>query len=140
MRHSREKGSSQRNHHIERGRRRRTSLDLPPTIDEVSKAIKQISSGKSPGMDGIPAEIFKSAGPVALKAIHSLLTSIWEEEVVPKEFQNEAVRLTAATTGASLLCPSLGRSWLESSSTVSSPTSRRKTCRKPCRKPSVDSV
>ena len=39
-------------------------------------------------MDGIPAESFKSAGPVALKALHSLLTSIWEEENVPKEFKN----------------------------------------------------
>ena len=82
-----------------------TSLDLPPTIDEVSKAIKQTSLGKSPGMDWIPAEIFKSAGPVALEALHSvlifksagpvplealhsLLTSIWEEEDVPKEFRN----------------------------------------------------
>ena len=65
-----------------------TSLDLPPTIDEVSKAIRQTSSGKYPGMDEIPAEIFKSAGPVALEALHSLLTSIWEEEDVPKEFRN----------------------------------------------------
>ena len=39
-------------------------------------------------MDGIPAEIFKSAGPVALEALHSLLTSIWDEENVPKEFRN----------------------------------------------------
>ena len=59
-----------------------TSLDPPPPlpphpkIDEVSKAIRQTSSGKSPGMDVIPAEIFKSAGPVALEALHSLLTSI----------------------------------------------------------------
>ena len=39
-------------------------------------------------MDGIPAEIFKSAGPVALEALHSILTSMWEEEDVPKEFRN----------------------------------------------------
>ena len=39
-------------------------------------------------MDGIPAEIFKSAGPVALEALHSLLTSIWEEEDVPKDSRN----------------------------------------------------
>ena len=65
-----------------------SNLDLLPTIDEVSKAIRQTGSGKSPGMDGIPAEIFKSAGPVALEALHPLLTSIWEEEDVPKEFRN----------------------------------------------------
>ena len=39
-------------------------------------------------MDGIPAEIFKSAGPVTLDALYSLITSIWEEEDVPKEFRN----------------------------------------------------
>ena len=38
-------------------------------------------------MDWIPAEIFKSASPVALEALHSLLTSIWEGEDVPKEFR-----------------------------------------------------
>ena len=120
-----------------------TSLDLPPTIDEVSKAIRQTCSGKSPGMDGILAEIFKSVGPVALEALHSLLT-ILEEEDVPKEFRNDIFvsmfknkgSKTATTTGASLSYPSLGRSWFRSSSTASSPISRRKTCRKP----SVDSV
>ena len=64
------------------------SLDLPPTIDEVSKVIRHTSSGKSPGMDGIPAEVFKSAGPVILEAPHSQLTIIWEEEDVHKEFMN----------------------------------------------------
>ena len=48
-----------------------TSLDLLPTIDKLSKAIRQTSSGKFPGMDGIPAEIFKSAGPMVLEALHS---------------------------------------------------------------------
>ena len=39
-------------------------------------------------MDRFPAEIFKSASPVALEAPHSFLTSIWEEEDVPKVFRN----------------------------------------------------
>ena len=109
-----------------------TGLDLPPTIDEVVKAIKQTSSGKSHGMDGIPAETFKSAGPLALEALRSVLTSIWNGEDVPREFRNATVvslfknrgrKTTKATTEASLSCPSLGRSWLRSPSTVSSPTS-----------------
>ena len=119
-----------------------TSLDLQPpaplpTIDEVSKATRQTSSGKSPGMDGIPAGIFKSAGPVALEALQSLLTSIWsgkkrrcpKKSRVPHSFlcsRTGAVRLTVATSRTSLSCPSLGRSRLGSSSAVSSPTSRRK--------------
>ena len=39
-------------------------------------------------MDGIPAEIFKTARLLALEALHSLLTCIWEEEDVPKEISN----------------------------------------------------
>ena len=122
-----------------------SSLDLSPTIDEVSKAIRQTSSGKSPGMDGIPSQIFKSAGPVALEALRSLPTSIWEEEDVPKAlrnatfvslFKNRGSKTDCCNYRGISLCPSLGRSWLGSSSTASSLTSRRKTCRKP----SVDSV
>ena len=43
-----------------------TSLDLSRTIDEVSKVLRQTSLGKSPGMDGTPAEVFqvsRSRGP-----------------------------------------------------------------------------
>ncbi len=46
------------------------SFDLPPTMDEVLKAIKQTSSGKAPGMDGLPAGVYKAAGPVALETFH----------------------------------------------------------------------
>ncbi|XP_076042061.1 uncharacterized protein LOC143025963 [Oratosquilla oratoria] len=66
-------------------------LDLPPTMEEVMKAISQTNSGKAPGMDGIPAEIFKSVGPVALKSFFSLLTNIWEDEEIPKELRNATV-------------------------------------------------
>ena len=41
------------------------SLDPPPTLDEVRKAISQTSSGEAPGMKGVPSELFNAAGPVA---------------------------------------------------------------------------
>ena len=75
----------------------------PPAIDEISKAIRRTSSEKSPGMDGIPAEIFKSAGPVALEAPHSLLTS-WEEEDVPKEFRDATFVSLFKTRGSKTDC------------------------------------
>ena len=34
-----------------------TDLDRPPSEDEVKKAIKQLSTGKAPGIDAIPAEV-----------------------------------------------------------------------------------
>ena len=60
------------------------------------------------------------------EALHSLLTSILEEEDVPKEFRNATFvslfkNRGSKTTGASLSCPSLGISWRGSSSTASSP-------------------
>ena len=36
-------------------------LDEPPTIEELSKAVDKLPSGKATGKDGIPAEIIKSA-------------------------------------------------------------------------------
>ena len=66
-------------------------LNLPPSFDEVMKAIKQTSSGKAAGGDNIPAELFKAAGPGALGAFHNILTSIWEEENMPQDFRDATV-------------------------------------------------
>ena len=60
------------------------NLDLPPSMEEVQKAIKQTISGKAPGKDGIPSETYKAAGLVTLNAFHSLLCSKWEEEDMPQ--------------------------------------------------------
>ncbi|KAL6484915.1 hypothetical protein MHYP_G00069600 [Metynnis hypsauchen] len=67
------------------------SLDLPPTLEEVEKAIQQSSSGKAPGMDGIPAEIYKAAGEGTLKTFHSIINCIWENEDVPQEFRDATI-------------------------------------------------
>ena len=109
-----------------------TSLDSPLTIDEVSRAIRQTRSGKSPEMGGIPAEIFKSAGPVALEALHSLLTSIWEEDDVSKEFRNTSVVSLFKNRGSKTDCSnhqgisllSVARKIL--ARVIGSPTSQRK--------------
>lgn len=54
----------------------------PPSLAEVQRAIKQMSSGK----DGIPAELYKAHGEEALQAVlHAVLTSIWEEEDMKKK-------------------------------------------------------
>ena len=38
-------------------------LDIPPSDDEVAKAIKQMSCGKDPGPDAIPAERVQVRSP-----------------------------------------------------------------------------
>ena len=51
-------------------------LDLPPSMDELSKALKQTNSGRASGKDGIPAEIYKAAGPRAMKVFLDIIQSI----------------------------------------------------------------
>nr|VZI50679.1 unnamed protein product [Spirometra erinaceieuropaei] len=38
-------------------------LDLPPSLNENTKAVQQRESGKASGSDAIPAEVYKHGGP-----------------------------------------------------------------------------
>ena len=58
-------------------------LDNPPSMDEMKKAIKQMSCGKASGKDGIPAEVYKALSDEALQA--------WEEEEMPADLRNATI-------------------------------------------------
>ena len=66
-------------------------LDIPPSEDEVAKAIKQMSCGKAPGHDAIPAEVFKSGGPALLTKLTELFKSFWDNETLPQEFKDATI-------------------------------------------------
>ena len=66
-------------------------LDEPPTNEDLSKAISHISSGKAPGLDGIPAEVFKCSGNQLLDNVHQLLCKCWEEGYVPQEMRDSII-------------------------------------------------
>ncbi|KAK4319323.1 hypothetical protein Pmani_009726 [Petrolisthes manimaculis] len=61
-------------------------LDIPPSSEEVSKAIKQLSSGKAPGPDSIPAEVYISGGPTLLS---------WESRAAERSAWRCAISLGA---------------------------------------------
>lgn len=63
----------------------------PPTISEVDTAIQRLKNNKSPGSDGIPAELLKAAGSSFNRAFHLLLTKIWMEEEMPKEWNTSII-------------------------------------------------
>ena len=67
-------------------------LDEFPTVAEIVKAIKLLSSGKAPESDAIPAVIYKSTGgtPVA-KKMRELFHIMWRKEAIPQEFKNASV-------------------------------------------------
>ena len=66
-------------------------LDLPPSMDELSKAIKQTNSGRASGKDGIPAEIYKAAGPRAMEVFLDIIQSIWDQEKMPEDFRDALI-------------------------------------------------
>ena len=91
-------------------------LDQPPTADEVTRAIKQLSAGKTAGADSIPPEIYKEGGRQLVRRLVQLFTRTWDKENVPRDFENAQIVHTfkrketvpaAMTTVASQCCPLL---------------------------------
>ena len=48
-------------------------LDSEPTLEEISQALDQLSSGKATGNDGTPVEIINCAKGTLLKELHEIL-------------------------------------------------------------------
>jgi hypothetical protein len=63
-----------------------SSLDMPPTIVEITTAVNKMRNAKAPGSDGIPAEIYKHGGNALLHRLHNLFKIVWSKEV-PQEFK-----------------------------------------------------
>ena len=66
-------------------------LDQPPTEQEVRKAINQMSSGKAPGQDAIPAEIYKAGGPAAIQELTKQFQMMWAEGRLPQDFRDATI-------------------------------------------------
>nr|VZI14717.1 unnamed protein product [Spirometra erinaceieuropaei] len=60
-------------------------LDLPRFLHEIIRAVKQLSSGKAPGSDAIPAEIYKHDGRHLMDHLTALLQEM-ERQGVPLGF------------------------------------------------------
>ncbi|CAH8605695.1 unnamed protein product [Schistosoma haematobium] len=59
----------------------------PPTIQEISMAIRQIKSGKVAGPDNILAEALKAHVAATARILHILFNKILDEEQVPKDWK-----------------------------------------------------
>ncbi|VDP83734.1 unnamed protein product [Schistosoma mattheei] len=51
----------------------------PPTIEEISMAIRKTKSGKAAGPDNTPAGALKADVTVTARILHILLRKIWDE-------------------------------------------------------------
>ncbi|CAH2088107.1 unnamed protein product [Euphydryas editha] len=66
-------------------------LDEPPTLQEVTAAIKGLQNKKAVGIDMIPGELLKYGGEQLHTAIWKLFVQMWREEQVPSEFKISSI-------------------------------------------------
>ena len=66
-------------------------LDDPPTHEEIRKATMQLKVGKSPGTDGIPAEVYQHGGEVVLDKLQDLFTNCWEKGTLPQDLRDAVI-------------------------------------------------
>uniref|UniRef100_A0A183SMX7 Reverse transcriptase domain-containing protein n=1 Tax=Schistocephalus solidus TaxID=70667 RepID=A0A183SMX7_SCHSO len=66
-------------------------LDLPPSPSETIRAVQQISSGKAPGSDAIPLEVYKHGRPRLRAELTTLFQEMWRQGQVPQDFKDTTV-------------------------------------------------
>ncbi|BHF84986.1 hypothetical protein SprV_1002814100 [Sparganum proliferum] len=66
-------------------------LDLPPSLQETIRAVQQLSSGKAPGSDAIPAEVYKHGGPQLMDHMTVLFQEMWRQGEVPQDFKDATI-------------------------------------------------
>ena len=76
----------------------------PPDILDIEMAIQSMNNNKSPGIDNIPAELYKKGGGVLLNKIHSLIKGIWREEKMPTDWTKNIIVPIYKNRGDKLQC------------------------------------
>ena len=66
-------------------------LDEFPTVTETRKAIQHLSSGKAPGTDAIPAEVYKAGGLSMAEKLTELFRCMWRKEAIPQDFKDASI-------------------------------------------------
>ncbi|BHF78947.1 hypothetical protein SprV_0602206400 [Sparganum proliferum] len=67
-------------------------LDLPPSLHETIKVVQQIPSGKAPGSEAIPAEIYKNGGSQNFERLTTtLFMKLCLQGEVPQDFKDAAI-------------------------------------------------
>ena len=66
-------------------------LDSEPSVEELSKAIDILASGKAPGNDGIPTELIKHFKTTLLLPLHEVLCQCWQEGAVPQDTRDSKI-------------------------------------------------
>ncbi|BHF75580.1 hypothetical protein SprV_0501867600 [Sparganum proliferum] len=79
-------------------------LDLPPSLQETIRAVQQLSSGKAPGSDAIPAEVYKHGGPQLMDHLTALFQEMWRQGEVPQDFKDATIVHLCKRNGNRQVC------------------------------------
>ena len=79
-------------------------LDVPPSRDEVARAIKQLKNCKAAGPDGVPAEIYKYGGQVMVTILHDLYLTCWSSCKTPSKFRKANIIKIYKRKGDRAIC------------------------------------
>ena len=79
-------------------------LAYRPTLDEITAAIKKLSSEKAAGPDAIAAEIYKYGGINLTKSLVKLFNDIWDSRAVPQESKDATVVRVYKRKGNKSIC------------------------------------
>ena len=63
-------------------------LDNPPTREEIKKATMQLKVGKSPDIEGIPAEVYQHGGKAVLDKFQNLFNNCREKGTLPQNLRD----------------------------------------------------
>lgn len=63
----------------------------PPTLEEIVAAIKSTKSGKTPGLDGLPAEIYKYGGEALHTQLLKFYRTCWTAKELPQQFKDALI-------------------------------------------------
>ncbi|BHF59291.1 hypothetical protein SprV_0100224800 [Sparganum proliferum] len=79
-------------------------LDLPPSLQEIIRAVQQLSSGKAPRSVAIPAEIYKHGGPQLMDHLTALFQEMWRQGEVPQDLKDATIVHLYKRKGNRKLC------------------------------------
>nr|VZI05580.1 unnamed protein product [Spirometra erinaceieuropaei] len=66
-------------------------LYLPPSLQETIRVVQLLSSGKAPGSDAIPAEVYKHGGPQLMDHLTAIFQEMWRQGEVPQDFKDATI-------------------------------------------------
>ena len=57
----------------------------------IKKATLQLKVGKSPGTDGVPAEVYQHEGETVLDRLQDLFNNCWEKGTLPQDLRDAVI-------------------------------------------------